>query len=193
MFASRGLNGIDGQLSTFLGLCQPDRSNWAILGDPTTLYDLSGPWPLAQMPNDLDMNLVVFNNSGGKIFDRMFGTVRFQNIHNLSFEHWAAMWGLDLRTRHLRRRAFTAKGHKTGACGSSRSGQTKKARNDSGPSTKRPWRDRPPRISWSAWRLGRRPCPGHDLEMSTSPGGRQECRIFLAAKRTSRFPLSPTA
>ena len=30
--ASRGLNGIDGQLSTFLGGCRPDRPNWAVLG-----------------------------------------------------------------------------------------------------------------------------------------------------------------
>jgi 2-succinyl-5-enolpyruvyl-6-hydroxy-3-cyclohexene-1-carboxylate synthase len=93
-FASRGLNGIDGQLSTFLGLCGPERPNWAILGDLTTLYDLSGPWPLSQMPANLDMNLLVVNNAGGKIFDRMFPTPQFQNPHNLSFEHWAAMWGL---------------------------------------------------------------------------------------------------
>ena len=92
--ASRGLNGIDGQISTFLGMCWPGRSNWAILGDLTTLYDLAGPWPLSQLPQDLNATLVIINNGGGKIFDRMFPETAFQNRHNLSFEHWAAMWGL---------------------------------------------------------------------------------------------------
>lgn len=92
--ASRGLNGIDGQISTFLGMCRAGFSNWAILGDLTAIYDLAGPWPLAQMPKNLDANLVVINNGGGKIFDRMFPEPAFQNRHGVAFEHWAAMWGL---------------------------------------------------------------------------------------------------
>jgi 2-succinyl-5-enolpyruvyl-6-hydroxy-3-cyclohexene-1-carboxylate synthase len=98
--ASRGLNGIDGQVSTFLGMCGTERSNWAILGDLTTLYDLSGPWPFGQLPNprETEATLVVMNNSGGKIFDRMFSTREFQNSHSLSFGPWAAHWGL---TYHL--------------------------------------------------------------------------------------------
>ncbi len=47
--ASRGVNGIDGQISTFLGLCEPHASNWAILGDLTALYDMAGPWILSQL------------------------------------------------------------------------------------------------------------------------------------------------
>lgn len=94
MHASRGLNGIDGQISTFLGLCEPDRPNWAILGDLTALYDLAAPWPLSQMATGISATLVVVNNGGGKIFDRMFRRPEFENRHGLSFEPWAKLWNL---------------------------------------------------------------------------------------------------
>ena len=92
--ASRGINGIDGQISTFLGLCQPGVANWAILGDLTTLYDLAGPWILPQLA-DMDITIVVINNGGGKIFEKMFKQPEFLNSHNLSFKPFAEMWGLS--------------------------------------------------------------------------------------------------
>lgn len=92
--ASRGLNGIDGQISTFLGLSIQNQENWAILGDLTTLYDMAGPWILSQL-SELSANIVVVNNSGGKIFSRLFADKEFQNPHNLSFDPLAKMWGLD--------------------------------------------------------------------------------------------------
>ncbi|NGX43079.1 MAG: 2-succinyl-5-enolpyruvyl-6-hydroxy-3-cyclohexene-1-carboxylate synthase [Chlamydiae bacterium] len=94
IFASRGLNGIDGQISTFLGLCQEDVENWAILGDLTALYDLAGPWILKQLAN-IKVNIVVVNNGGGKIFSRMFPHEEFQNRHQLSFRPIADFWGLE--------------------------------------------------------------------------------------------------
>jgi 2-succinyl-5-enolpyruvyl-6-hydroxy-3-cyclohexene-1-carboxylate synthase len=93
--ASRGLNGIDGQISTFLGMCEPGRPAWAILGDLTALYDLAAPWALGQLGDELDATLVIVNNGGGKIFERMFQAPEFQNRHHLSFEHWAEMWGMS--------------------------------------------------------------------------------------------------
>jgi len=92
--ASRGLNGIDGQISTFYGLCAEDQHNFAILGDLTTLYDMPGPWILPQLPN-IQTTIFVINNGGGKIFDRMFASEVFQNIHDLNFKPLADMWGLD--------------------------------------------------------------------------------------------------
>jgi 2-succinyl-5-enolpyruvyl-6-hydroxy-3-cyclohexene-1-carboxylate synthase len=89
--ASRGLNGIDGQLSAFLGGCSVDRPNWALLGDLTLLYDLAGLWPNTGSAN---ATIVVMNNSGGKIFDRMFGNPSFQNRHSLNFQAWAEMWSI---------------------------------------------------------------------------------------------------
>lgn len=91
--ANRGVNGIDGQVSTFLGLMKEGRENWAILGDLTTLYDLAGPWALKYKAN-ARMKLIVINNSGGKIFSRLFSHHYFENNHELGFESWAKMWNM---------------------------------------------------------------------------------------------------
>lgn len=91
MFCSRGVNGIDGQVATFLGCCTEDQDNWAILGDLTFLYDLVGPWISSQLPN-ISTNVVVINNGGAGIFSRMFAHPAFQNSHNLSFRPIADFW-----------------------------------------------------------------------------------------------------
>jgi 2-succinyl-5-enolpyruvyl-6-hydroxy-3-cyclohexene-1-carboxylate synthase len=98
--ASRGLNGIDGQVSTFYGFSEPEKENWGILGDLTTLYDLPGPWALSQIPSSIKTSLVVINNSGGKIFSRMFGPKEFQNPHHLDFAAWAKLWCLSYEEWH---------------------------------------------------------------------------------------------
>lgn len=94
IFVNRGVNGIDGLVSTFLGVSEPDRPNWALLGDLSTLYDLSGPWALRSRPMN-DVNLVVLNNGGGQIFRRIFGDPRFENGHRIRFRHWAELWEMD--------------------------------------------------------------------------------------------------
>ncbi len=92
--ASRGLNGIDGQMSTFFGLCNKTKENFAILGDLTTLYDMAAPWILPQM-NDISITVIVINNGGGKIFNGMFASDVFQNKHDLNFKPLADMWGME--------------------------------------------------------------------------------------------------
>ncbi len=94
MAASRGLNGIDGQVSTFLGFSEDGRENWALVGDLTAMYDMAAPWILGQRP-DLSAHLVIVNNGGGKIFERMFASPAFQNQHELNFEPLARFWGLE--------------------------------------------------------------------------------------------------
>jgi 2-succinyl-5-enolpyruvyl-6-hydroxy-3-cyclohexene-1-carboxylate synthase len=98
VWASRGVNGIDGQVSSFLGFaaaCNPSEAqNWAILGDLTSLYDLAGPWILSQL-KQTSVNLVVINNGGGKIFSGMFKQKEFQNQHEIQFRAWADLWNLD--------------------------------------------------------------------------------------------------
>ena len=94
MAASRGLNGIDGQVSTFLGFSEDGQENWALVGDLTAMYDMAAPWILGQRPG-LSAHLVVMNNGGGKIFERMFANPAFQNQHALHFEPLARFWGLD--------------------------------------------------------------------------------------------------
>ncbi len=94
IWASRGLNGIDGQISTFLGYAKPGGSNWALVGDLTALYDLQGPWVLPQLL-DTQVNLVIMNNGGGKIFSKMFTPQEFQNNHHLRFSAVADLWSLE--------------------------------------------------------------------------------------------------
>ncbi len=93
VWASRGLNGIDGQLSTFFGLCDPEKENWAIVGDLTALYDLSAPWILSEM-RDYRVKIVVVNNGGGMIFSRLKMGEKFLHRHSYDFSHFAKMWGL---------------------------------------------------------------------------------------------------
>lgn len=91
MACSRGVNGIDGQIATFLGYCTAEQDNWAILGDLTVLYDLVAPWIASQMP-DIAANVVIVNNGGAGIFARMFAHPAFQNTHGLDFEPLAKFW-----------------------------------------------------------------------------------------------------
>lgn len=101
--ANRGANGIDGQLSTFLGLAYGESEAWAIVGDLTALYDLSAPWALRNLPPGR-IRIVVVNNGGGRIFARVPSLrameparreVLFENAHELDFRGWAAMWDLE--------------------------------------------------------------------------------------------------
>ena len=89
-----GVNGIDGLVSRFLGECEPDRENWAILGDLSLLYDTSGFWIAPKTP---PWTLVVINNFGGRIFSRLYPNPAFLNRHRLSFLHLAKMWGLEYK------------------------------------------------------------------------------------------------
>lgn len=89
--ANRGANGIDGQISSFLGWADTSAENWCLIGDLTAMYDMSAPWAAAQMEK-MKLRIVIINNKGGQIFKRMFNKDIFLNQHNISFQHWAAMW-----------------------------------------------------------------------------------------------------
>lgn len=106
MVANRGANGIDGELSTFLGLSAPGREAWCLVGDLTALYDMASLWMLEQLSEDLALRIVVINNGGGRIFSRVPSLHRlersarerlFENAHRVRFESWAAMWDTPYR------------------------------------------------------------------------------------------------
>lgn len=102
--ANRGANGIDGQLSTFLGWCDPAADNVCVIGDLTAIYDLNAPWIVPQLGHSR-FRIVVVNNGGGRIFSRV-GSLRMmdahvrerivENAHDVRFEHWAAMWNIEV-------------------------------------------------------------------------------------------------
>lgn len=94
--ANRGVNGIDGQISSAFGLVKPQTTNWVVLGDLTTLYDMSGFWMSPYLKKiESKVRCVVMNNLGGQIFSRMFKSPLFLNRHSLNFKPMADMWGWD--------------------------------------------------------------------------------------------------
>ena len=66
-FGNRGANGIDGQLSTAIGLAQSmDEKLYCLLGDLTFLYDFGASF---ELPYNLEV--VALDNRGGRIFERV--------------------------------------------------------------------------------------------------------------------------
>jgi 2-succinyl-5-enolpyruvyl-6-hydroxy-3-cyclohexene-1-carboxylate synthase len=109
--ANRGANGIDGQLSTFFGQCDPSRPNVCIVGDLTTIYDSNAPWIVPQLDAGIDWRIVIINNGGGRIFSRVPSLRKLdasmreriiENAHAIRFDHWAAMWNIKDRVTELR-------------------------------------------------------------------------------------------
>jgi len=100
--ANRGANGIDGQLSTFFGWCKPDAHNVAIVGDLTAIYDLNAPWIVPQL--DAKPHVIIINNRGGRIFERVASLSRLDkkmilNEHAIRFGEWASMFGIEVDER----------------------------------------------------------------------------------------------
>lgn len=99
--ACRGANGIDGQLSAWLGTSVEEGKAWGIFGDVTALYDLAAPHLLRHVEQE-ERVLVVLNNDGGRIFERlprldgMSESARewMTTPHGRHLEQWATMWGL---------------------------------------------------------------------------------------------------
>ncbi|MBK1883314.1 hypothetical protein JIN85_12880 [Luteolibacter pohnpeiensis] len=100
--ANRGANGIDGQVSTWLGWSADVAGSWAVVGDLTALYDLAAPFLLEQVEGEGRV-LVVINNGGGKIFERL---PRLQSMSPKAVEWmtnpqaadlsgFAKLWGMD--------------------------------------------------------------------------------------------------
>lgn len=103
--ANRGANGIDGQVSTWLGWSAGVSDAWAIVGDLTALYDLAAPYVLGQVQGE-GRSLAVIQNHGGRIFERLPRLSAMSpraaecmiNPHHADLAGLGALWGM----RHLR-------------------------------------------------------------------------------------------
>lgn len=104
-FANRGMNGIDGQLSSFLGATATKKALcWGVFGDLTVLYDLNAPWIMKDLGRRRRA-FVVVNNGGGQIFSRVKDLNDLWNeknsrallecAHDVNFEAWSKMWHLN--------------------------------------------------------------------------------------------------
>lgn len=82
--ANRGVNGIDGIISTALGasmICDP---LVLVIGDLSFYHDLNGL--LAAKLHELNITIVVVNNDGG-VFSHSYRNMRKRNISNRYLEH----------------------------------------------------------------------------------------------------------
>ncbi|MGB0429572.1 MAG: 2-succinyl-5-enolpyruvyl-6-hydroxy-3-cyclohexene-1-carboxylic-acid synthase [Bacteroidia bacterium] len=71
VFANRGTSGIDGSVSTAVGMAQDDdRPHFLIIGDLSMYYDRNGLWHKYVPQN---FKIIVVNNNGGGIFKRING------------------------------------------------------------------------------------------------------------------------
>jgi 2-succinyl-5-enolpyruvyl-6-hydroxy-3-cyclohexene-1-carboxylate synthase len=109
VFAQRGTNGIDGQISNFLGGLDSLRHNFGIFGDLTTMYGNNGLWGM-KFIKQFPLTIVVINNNGGQIFSRVpsikqsidnqIDTVSnalemITNSHEYDLSKLAEFWQLD--------------------------------------------------------------------------------------------------
>ena len=101
VFANRGASGIDGVVSTALGIAagRSQAPLALVIGDLSLYHDMNGL--IAAGRFGLDATIVVLNNDGGGIFSLLpqaqrvpeFETL-FGTPHGLDFEHAAAQYGL---------------------------------------------------------------------------------------------------
>jgi len=98
-YANRGLAGIDGNISTALGIANTHVATIAILGDLSFLYDLTG---LIQK-EEINCRFIVINNDGGGIFSTLpqrgshgFETV-FGTPHGLNPAEIAKSMGISAK------------------------------------------------------------------------------------------------
>jgi 2-succinyl-5-enolpyruvyl-6-hydroxy-3-cyclohexene-1-carboxylate synthase len=90
-FASRGANGIDGQIATAIGIARNTKKEvHAVLGDLTFLYDANNI--LYNFPENLTIHII--DNSGGRIFQRV--NVPKEIVHEHSIDFYKIISGLNL-------------------------------------------------------------------------------------------------
>lgn len=99
-FANRGLAGIDGNISTALGVASQRSSTVAIVGDLSFLHDLTG----FVGAREINLRILVINNDGGGIFSTLpqHDALGFEKIfgtpHGLDLALVAAAFGIPTQT-----------------------------------------------------------------------------------------------
>ncbi len=102
-YGNRGASGIDGVVSSALGVAAADRSTPLLLliGDISLYHDLNGLLAVGKL-NLVNVTIVLLNNDGGGLFRRLpiaDGHSQFERLfltpHGLDFAPAAKMYGLE--------------------------------------------------------------------------------------------------
>ena len=99
LYGNRGVNGIDGTVSTALGLATNGKSTYLVTGDLSLFHDLNG-LAVAKTQN-LNLTIILHNNDGGGIFEYLpqKGTKHFDYLFStsqgLDYSGAAKLYGCD--------------------------------------------------------------------------------------------------
>ena len=99
LYGNRGVNGIDGTISTALGLAVNGRPTYLVTGDLSLFHDLNG-LAVAKTHN-LNLTIILHNNDGGGIFEYLpqKGTKHFDYLFStsqgLDYSGAAKLYGCD--------------------------------------------------------------------------------------------------
>ena len=99
LYGNRGVNGIDGTVSTALGLATNGKSTYLVTGDLSLFHDLNG-LAVAKTHN-LNLTIILHNNDGGGIFEYLpqKGTKYFDYLFSteqgLDYSGVANLYGCD--------------------------------------------------------------------------------------------------
>jgi 2-succinyl-5-enolpyruvyl-6-hydroxy-3-cyclohexene-1-carboxylate synthase len=100
VLSNRGANGIDGTISTALGVAASGRRTVLLVGDVTFLHDVGGLLAVAR--HGLALTIVVLNNDGGGIFEFLpvsaEGEAYVEHVatpHGRDLAHAAALYDCD--------------------------------------------------------------------------------------------------
>lgn len=97
VIANRGINGIDGCMSTAIGYAvASDRPNFLVVGDLAFFYDMNSLW-VRHRPDNL--RIVVMNNDGGAVMHGSWGSSpqvgeHVSAAHHTSVRGWVESVGL---------------------------------------------------------------------------------------------------
>lgn len=120
VLSNRGTNGIDGVVSTAVGVALATGATVTLLiGDIACIHDSNGLWGL--MNREVDVRIVVTNNDGGSIFSflpqasivshEIFETL-YGTPHGVSFSHLAAAHGVPYASVNTAAELVTQMGQK---------------------------------------------------------------------------------
>ena len=99
LYGNRGVNGIDGTVSTALGLATNHQPTYLVMGDLSLFHDLNG-LAVAKTHN-LNLTIILHNNDGGGIFEYLpqKGTKHFDYLFStsqgLDYSGAAKLYGCD--------------------------------------------------------------------------------------------------
>ena len=99
LYGNRGVNGIDGTISTALGLAANGKPTYLVTGDLSLFHDLNG-LAVAKTHN-LNLTIILHNNDGGGIFEYLpqKGTKHFDYLFStsqgLDYSGAAKLYGCD--------------------------------------------------------------------------------------------------